>query len=160
MFYRTQWCCGRDGVSNHLRHICSDTDQRKQQSSASLAFAREIRSAVAGEFQNHAWNCSHNGRTLMQCEIRKQSSYFAKNLTTTKVVILFLVNTVCDCKFKVLMQSMSHCHNKTVIKQLCKRFQQQRINTVTTMVAIRIGCFVIYDVKNKTIEQWLPFLVG
>ena len=32
----------RDGVSNHLRLDCSDADQRKHQSSASLAFVRGI----------------------------------------------------------------------------------------------------------------------
>ena len=69
----------------------------------------------------------------------------------------------------ILMHSMCYCQNKTFMKQLLKGFQQQRVNTLTNMAAIRMGCvevpvkcFLFCDVWHiylrvhfRTTGQWI-----
>ena len=62
-------------------------------------------------FQNHAWLYSYKdgldkigGRDVHHCNARgeNKNSYFAENATiTVQVVNLFLVNTICNCKFNI-----------------------------------------------------------
>ena len=111
----------------------------------------------------------------LQCKVRKwKKKYFAENsIITAQIVILCLVNTICNWKFNIDALSMSYCQNKTVMKQLFEGFQQQRVNTLTNTAAIRMGCagvplkclwfcdvrhiFVSPFSHNTSVNRWIYF---
>ena len=102
--------------------VCSDADQRKHQSSASLVFVRGI----------HGWpaNSPHKGPVTRKCFHLMTSS-----CVTSAARVEYLVNCVCVCvfHFNLAMPLLFQFHHSSATQSLACRFGLTNWGRVTYM---------------------------